>query len=76
MLFLDGENFSEKVFFRYFFGKISDLEKVLILYAHEFSPRDTWHRLMISHFNSKEEALKTVNLLNERGIIFIHPNLR
>jgi phage tail protein X len=60
----------------FYLNKISDLKKVLIVYAHEFSPKDTWHRLMIGHFNSKEEALKTVNLLNERGIIYIPPNLR
>jgi hypothetical protein len=60
----------------FYFNKISDLKKVLIVSAHEFSPKDTWYRLMISHFNSKEEALKTVNLLKERGVIYIHPNLR
>jgi hypothetical protein len=59
-----------------YFKKLSDLKKVLILYVHEFSPKDTWHRLMISHFNSKEDALKMVNLLNKKGIIYIPPKTK
>ena len=55
--------------------KVSELEKVLILESRKFSPKDNWHRLMISSFTSKEEALKTVNLLSEQGIIYIPPKV-
>ena len=53
--------------------KVSDLKKVLILESHKFSPQDTWCRLMASSFTDKGEALKTVNLLREQGIIYIPP---
>jgi phage tail protein X len=53
--------------------KVSDLKKVLILETHKFSPQDTWYRLMASSFTDKGEALKTVNLLREQGIIYIPP---
>ena len=58
-----------------YYNKVSELEKVLILETRKFSPKDTWHRLMISAFTSKEEALKTVNLLSEQGIIYIPPKV-
>ena len=56
--------------------KVWGLGKALILESHKFSPKDTWHRLMMSSFTSKGEALKTVNLLSEQGIIYIPSELR
>ncbi len=58
-----------------YYNKVSGLEKILNLDSHKFSPEDTWYRLMISFFTSKEEALKTVNLLSEQGIIYIPPEV-
>jgi len=58
-----------------YYNKVSGLEKILILDSHKFSPEDTWYRLMISFFTSKEEALKTVTLLSEQGIIYIPPEV-
>ena len=51
--------------------KVIDLGKQFTIEAHEFSYKDTWYRLMMGNFNSKEEALKTVNLLKEQNIIYI-----
>ncbi len=58
-----------------YYNKVSVLEKTLILDSHKFSSKDTWFRLMIGFFTSKEEALKTVNLLSEQGIIYIPPKV-
>jgi general secretion pathway protein A len=33
------------------------------------SPRETWHRVLIGKFDNKEEALKTVFLLKEKGLL-------
>jgi len=51
--------------------KVIDLGKQLTIKAHKFSSKDTWYRLMMGNFNSKEEALKTVILLKEQNIIYI-----
>jgi phage tail protein X len=53
--------------------KVSELGKVLIWESHKFSPQDTWYRLMLSFFKSKEEALKIVSLLSAHNIIYIPP---
>jgi len=52
-------------------NKVIDLGKQVLIETHKFSSIDTWYRLMISNFNSKEEALKTVNLLKEQAILYI-----
>jgi cell division protein FtsN len=51
--------------------KVINLGKTLVLDSHKFSSEDTWYRLMIGYFKSKEGALKTVNLLREEAIIYI-----
>jgi len=33
------------------------------------SPRETWHRVMIGKFDNKEEALKMIYLLKEKGLL-------
>ena len=43
-------------------------KKIEIL-PRKVSPRDTWHRVMIGKFDSKEEVLKTVFLLKEKGLL-------
>ena len=47
--------------------------KQLSIEPHKFSHKDTWYRLTMGTFNSRKEALKTVNLLNEQALIYIPP---
>jgi hypothetical protein len=51
--------------------KMTDSEKLLFIESREFSPEDTWYRLTMGDFATKEEALKTINLLNEASLIYI-----
>ncbi len=43
-------------------------EKIEIL-PQKVSPRDTWYRVMIGNFESKDEALKTISLLRRKGVL-------
>ena len=52
-------------------AKVTDLGKEITREPHQFSSKDTWHRVTLGTFTSKKEALKTVDLLIERGIIYI-----
>ncbi len=56
-----------------FSSKLSISEKQISIVPHKFSSKDTWYRLTMSNFNSKEAALKMVNLLKEQDIIHIPP---
>ena len=47
--------------------------KQLSIEPHKFSYKDTWYRLTLDTFNSKKEALKTVNLLKKQALIYIPP---
>lgn len=51
--------------------KMTEPEKLLFIETHEFSPRDTWYRLTMGNFATKEEALKTIHLLTEASLIYI-----
>jgi len=51
--------------------KMTEPEKLLFIESREFSPQDTWYRLTMGDFATKEEALKTVNLLTEASLIYI-----
>jgi general secretion pathway protein A len=51
--------------------KLAPLGKQPIVKDHTFSPRDTWYRVTLGSFDSKKEALETVDHLREKGIIFI-----
>ena len=57
-------------------SKVINLGKKLLIQPHKFSSKDIWYRVMIGDFKSKEEALRTVNLLKELAIIYIPPELR
>ncbi len=48
--------------------RISKGRKVEVL-PRKVSPRDTWHRVVIGNFGNKEEALKMVYLLKEKGLL-------
>jgi general secretion pathway protein A len=43
-------------------------KKIEIL-PRKVSPRETWHRVMIGKFDNKDEALKMVFLLKEKGLL-------
>ena len=43
-------------------------KKIEIL-PRKVSPRETWHRVMIGKFDSKDEALKMIFLLKEKGLL-------
>ena len=51
--------------------KMTEPEKLIFIESREFSPQDTWYRLTMGDFETKEEALKTVHLLNEASLIYI-----
>jgi TolA-binding protein len=55
--------------------KVDSAEKLLFIDPHEFSSQDTWYRLTMGDFKDKEEALKMVSLLEEKGLIYIPPPL-
>jgi len=48
--------------------KVLKAKKIEIL-PRKVSPRETWHRVMIGKFDNKEEALKTIFLLKEKGLL-------
>jgi adenylate cyclase class IV len=54
---------------------VGNSEKLLFIDPHEFSSQDTWYRLTMGDFKDKEEALKMVSLLEEKGLIYIQPEL-
>ena len=51
--------------------KMTEPDKLIFIESREFSPEDTWYRLTMGDFATKEEALKTVNLLKEASLIYI-----
>ena len=53
--------------------KLTRLGKEPLTQPYQCSPKDTWHRLFIDDLTNREEALKTVQLLVEKNIIFIPP---
>ncbi|MCK5188064.1 MAG: SPOR domain-containing protein, partial [Deltaproteobacteria bacterium] len=55
--------------------KVSSAEKLIFIDSRVFSSQDTWYRLMMGDFKDKEEALKIVGLLEEKGLIYIPPKL-
>jgi len=55
--------------------KVDSAKKLVFIDPHEFSSQETWYRLTVGDFKDKEEALKMVSLLEEKGIIYIPPEL-
>ena len=53
--------------------KLTRLGKKPLVKPFQCSSKDTWHRLFIGDVTNREEALKTVNLLIEKNIIYIPP---
>lgn len=51
-------------------------EKKPTIEPHRFSPKDTWYRVEIGDFRSKDEALKMASLLEEQGAIYVSPKLK
>ncbi len=48
--------------------RVSKGRKIEIL-PRKVSPRETWHRVVIGKFGNKDEALKMVYLLKEKGLL-------
>jgi general secretion pathway protein A len=44
-------------------------EKKIEIVPRNVSPRETWHRVLIGKFDNKEEALKMIFLLKEKGLL-------
>jgi general secretion pathway protein A len=42
----------------------------------QVSPRETWYRVMIGDFDNKDEALKTISFLKEKGMLPAFGDLR
>ena len=51
--------------------RVAETEKLLFIESQDFSPEDTWYRVIMGDFAAKEEALKTVNILNEASLIYL-----
>lgn len=51
-------------------------EKKSIIEPHKFSSKDTWHRVVIGDFRSKDEALKMASLLEEQDIIYVSQKMQ
>jgi len=43
-------------------------KKIEIL-PRKVSPRETWYRVVIGNFDNKDETLKTISLLKEKGLL-------
>ena len=43
--------------------------KEIEILPRKVSPQETWHRVVIGNFDSKEEALKVIDLLKGRGLL-------
>jgi general secretion pathway protein A len=43
--------------------------KTIEILPRKVSPRETWHRIMIGTFDNKDEALKMIFLLKEKGLL-------
>jgi general secretion pathway protein A len=52
-------------------AKLSVLGKNTIIQAQKFSPRETWYRLTVSNFQTKQDALDSIELLIKQGFITI-----
>ncbi len=48
--------------------RVLKAKKIEIL-PRKVSPRDTWHRALIGKFDNKDEALKMILLLKEKGLL-------
>ena len=59
-----------------FSNKVIHFGKQSIIEPREFSSKDTWHRVMMGNFDSKDEALKAVNLLKELDLIYVPSELQ
>jgi hypothetical protein len=53
--------------------KLTRLGKKPLVKPYQCSSKDTWHRLFIGNITNREDAVKTVNLLVEKDIIYIPP---
>ena len=51
--------------------RFTEPEKLLFIESQEFSPQDTWYRLTMGDYQSREEALKRVINLKEASLIYI-----
>ena len=51
--------------------RVTETEKLLYIESQDFSPEDTWYRVIMGDYEDKEEALKTVNLLKEASLIYL-----
>jgi hypothetical protein len=54
-------------------ARVKSADKRVFVEPRQFSSQDTWFRLLIGHFNSREEARQTVIALVKRGLIYLPP---
>ena len=53
--------------------KISTTKKLLAIEPHNFSSRDTWYRLTMGDYPSREDALAAAVALTEQAILYVPP---
>jgi hypothetical protein len=54
-------------------ARVKSAAKRVFVEPQQFSSHDTWYRLLIGGFNSREEARQTVSALVKRGLIYLPP---
>ncbi len=57
-------------------NRVIYFEKQFIIEPHEFSSKDTWYRLIVGNFESKDEVFKVASFLEEQDIIYVSPKLQ
>lgn len=55
--------------------KLIHLGKSIVIQPHRFPGSDLWYRVLLGSFKSTGEALKAVQTLNQKGIIYIPPKV-
>ena len=50
--------------------------KKIEIFPRKASPRETWHRVVIGRFDNKDEALKMISLLKQKGLLPAFGGLR
>ena len=59
-----------------FVKEVDNSEKLLTIEEHRVSSKDTWYRVTMGGFKSREAALQKVNSLVKKGVIYIPPEYK
>jgi hypothetical protein len=61
--------FSELRHVKLYNNKPELMGKEINIIPLKISPRDTWYRVILGKFDTKEESLKTIEILKQKGLL-------